>query len=336
MKTYAAYYDNIVREDSSSGGVFSLLAQQFEVVYGVAMTRDCYGAQYVRTEGDISPLRGSKYLQARAGDILKRVKKDLEAGRQVLFSGTGCQINGLKCFLGREYENLTCVDVVCHGAPSPKLWRAYALYQEGKNGKLKSVNFRCKEDSWENFGMKENQLYIPKEVNPFMHMFLQDYCLRPACYACHAKYEKQADLTIGDFWGIDRCAPEMNDGRGTSLVITRTEKGQALFDGLKEALVWKEVSYRDGIRSNLAEYASVSRPKERDTFFDDLASLPFEELTRKYAADKKIPFVTRAVRKAKSLVKKILRRGSRPTQRSSGSYGMLLTSERNETYFQNK
>lgn len=308
MKTYAAYYDDIVREESSSGGVFSLLAQQFEVVYGVAMTRDCYGAEYVRTQGDISPLRGSKYLQARVGDALKQVKKDLEAGSQVLFTGTGCQINGLKCFLGKEYENLTCVDVVCHGTPSPKLWREYAQYQESRNGKLESVNFRCKENSWENSGMKENQRYIPKEDDPFMHMFLNDFCLRPSCYACHAKHEKKADMTIGDFWGIDRCAPEMNDGRGTSLVITRTEKGQALFDGIKEKLVWKEVSYQDGVRGNLAEYASVSRPKERDTFFDDMNALPFEELAKKYEADKKVPFVERIIRKAKSLAKKLLRR----------------------------
>lgn len=308
MKTYAAYYDNPVREESSSGGVFSLLAQQFEIVYGVAMTRDCYGAEYVRTQGDISALRSSKYLQARAGDILKQVKKDLEAGRQVLFTGTGCQINGLKSFLGKEYGNLTCVDIVCHGTPSPKLWREYAQYQESRNGKLESVNFRCKEESWENYGIKENQLYTPKAVHPFMHMFLNDFCLRPSCYACHAKYEKKADMTIGDFWGIDRCAPEMNDGRGTSLVITRTEKGQALFDGLKEQLVWKEVSYKDGVRGNLAEHASVSRPKERDTFFDDMNALPFEELAKKYEADKKVPFVERIVRKAKSLAKKLLRR----------------------------
>lgn len=308
MKTYAAYYDDIVREESSSGGVFSLLAQQFAVVYGVAMTRDCYGAEYVRTQGDFSPLRGSKYLQARVGDTLKQIKTDLEAGTQVLFTGTGCQINGLKCFLGKDYGNLTCVDVVCHGAPSPKLWREYARYQESQNGKLETVSFRCKENSWKDFGMKENQRYIPKEDDPFMHMFLQDFCLRPACYSCHAKYEKRADMTIGDFWGIDRCAPEMNDGRGTSLVITRTEKGQALFDSVKENLVWKEVRYEDGIRGNRAEYTSVFRPKERDTFFDDMNALSFEALSKKYEANQKVPFVKMAVRKAKALAKKILRK----------------------------
>ena len=156
LQTYACCYkcDNI-RLHSSSGGVFSLLAQQFEVVYGVAMTGDCYGAEFVRVEHDIAPLRGSKYLQAKVGDAYKQAKQDLLDGRRVLFTGTGCQINGLRCFLGKDYENLLCVDVICHGAPSPALWRKYARYQEEKNGgKLSTVNFRCKDNGWKDFGMK--------------------------------------------------------------------------------------------------------------------------------------------------------------------------------------
>lgn len=224
MKTYAAIYnDNEIRESSSSGGVFSALAGKFDVVYGVAMTEDCYGAEMIRVEGDISSLRGSKYFQAKMGDAFKLVRKDVEEGRKVLFSGTGCQINGLSKFLGKEYPNLFLLDIICHGTPSPKLWREYAEYQESKYGKLKCVNFRCKEDSWSDFGMKENQLYISKNKDPFMRMFLSNFCLRPSCYECHAKNFKCADMTIADFWGIENVAPEMDDGRGTSLVIARTE-----------------------------------------------------------------------------------------------------------------
>ena len=107
MKTYAAIYkDNKIRENSSSGGIFSALAEKFDVVYGVSMTDDCYGAEMIRVEGDISPLRGSKYFQAKVGDAFKLVKKDVEEGKKVLFSGTGCQINGLKMFLGKESRNL--------------------------------------------------------------------------------------------------------------------------------------------------------------------------------------------------------------------------------------
>ena len=308
MKTYAGIYNNNeIRENSSSGGIFSALADKFDVVYGVAMTNDCYGAEIIRVEGDISPLRGSKYFQAKVGDTFKQVKKDLEDGRKVLFSGTGCQINGLTMLLGKEYPNLFLLDIICHGTPSPKLWREYAKYQEKKHGKLESVNFRCKDDSWIDFGIKENQLYISKDTDPFMCMFLRNYCLRPACYDCHAKHYKKSDMTIADFWGIENVAPEMNDGRGTSLVITRTEKGQELFDSIKSELKWKEVSYEDGVKGNPSEYSSVARPQQRDTFFEDLDQLGFRKLSIKYIEG---PLWKRAGRKIKRTIKKILRGGN--------------------------
>ena len=326
MKTYAGIYNNNeIRENSSSGGIFSALADKFDVVYGAAMTADCYGAEMIRVEGDISPLRGSKYFQAKVGDTFKHVKKDLEEGRKVLFSGTGCQINGLSMFLGKEYQNLFLLDIICHGTPSPKLWREYVAYQEKQHGKLESVNFRCKDDSWVDFGMKENQLYISKDIDSFMRMFLRNYCLRPACYDCHAKHYKKSDMTIADFWGIENVAPEMNDGRGTSLVITRSEKGQELFESIKSELKWKEVSYEEGVKGNPSEYSSVARPQQRDTFFEDLEKMSFEEMEKKYAADIKVSFPRKVVRKIKRTIKKILRGVPQIKQRTNADYGMLLT-----------
>lgn len=327
MKTYAAIYNNNeIRENSSSGGIFSALAENLDVVYGVAMTEDCYGAEMIRVEGDISPLRGSKYFQAKVADTFKQVKKDLEEGRKVLFSGTGCQINGLTMFLGKEYPNLFLLDIICHGTPSPKLWREYAKYQEKKHGKLESVNFRCKDDSWVDFGMKENQLYISKDTDSFMRMFLRNYCLRPACYECHAKHYKKSDMTIADFWGIENVAPEMNDGRGTSLVITRTENGQELFEIIKKELKWKEVSYEEGVKGNPSEYKSVPRPQLRDTFFNDLEKLPFEEMEKKYAADIKVSFPRKIVRKIKRTIKGILGGGvPQIKHKTNADYGILLT-----------
>ena len=319
MKTYAAYYDNEIRLSSSSGGIFSLLATNFDVIYGVAMSEDCYGAEFVRVEGDVAPLRGSKYFQAKVGDTFKEVKKDLLDGKRVLFSGTGCQINGLALFLGKEYENLFLLDFICHGVPSPKLWMAYVAYQESKYGKLQSVNFRCKDDSWQDFGMKEKvgenkegceeetQLYISKDVDSFMCMFLRNHCLRPSCYDCHAKFYKKSDMTIADFWGIESVAPEMNDGKGTSLVITRSDKGQELFESIKSELKWKEVSYEDGVRGNPSEYSSVERSATRDTFFADLDTFSFEEMEKKYAADIKISLLRRAKNKTKRCIKKIVK-----------------------------
>ena len=341
MKTYAAYYDNEIRLSSSSGGIFSLLVASFDVVYGVAMSEDCYECKFVRVEGDVAPLRGSKYFQAKVGDTFREVKKDLLDGKRVLFSGTGCQINGLSSFLGKEYPNLFLLDIICHGVPSPKLWKEYVEYQEKKHGKLQSVNFRCKDDSWQNFGMKEKvgegmkeseevkQLYISKDVDSFMRMFLRNHCLRPSCYDCHAKFYKKSDMTIADFWGIESVAPEMNDGKGTSLVITRTDKGQELFESIKSELKWKEVSYKDGVRGNPSEYSSVTRPATRDTFFVDLDTLSFEEMEKKYAEDIKTSLLRRAKNKIKRCIKKIVKilsgGGTPIKQKSNADYGMLFT-----------
>ena len=140
--------------------------EQHGVVYGVAMSEDCYSAEFISVtcKEQLTKLRGSKYLQAKVGNSYKRVKEDLVSGTPVLFSGTGCQVNGLKSFLGKEYENLICVDVICHGALSPALWQKYATYQEQKNGgKLKDINFRCKDNGWTDFGMKEICKSVPND-----------------------------------------------------------------------------------------------------------------------------------------------------------------------------
>ena len=325
IKVYACYNaDKNVRLSSSSGAVFSSLAEyvleQQGTVYGVAMSTDCYSAEFisVTSKDGLKKLRGSKYLQAKVGSTYKSVKKDLISGKLILFSGTGCQVNGLKSFLGKDYDNLICVDVICHGAPSPALWREYAKYQEQKNGgKLRGINFRCKDDSWTDFGMEEicksipegetKKLYISKDKDAYMQMFLRDYCLRPSCYECTAKRIKMSDLTIADFWGINDVAPDMNDGMGTSLVLIRTEKGKNIFGKISDCMKLKEVSYEDGVKGNPAEFRSCVRPIQRDSFFDDMQNISFEELEQKYAAPIKLSFVTKVKRKTKKAIKKVLR-----------------------------
>ena len=325
IKVYAGYNINQdVRLGSSSGAIFSLLAErvlaQNGSVYGVRMSDDCYSAEFTRVTDatGLIWLRGSKYLQAKVGDTYKQVKGDLLRGKFVLFSGTGCQVNGLKNFLGKEYDNLLCVDVICHGTPSPAIWKKYAEYQEKKNGgKLKGINFRCKDDSWTDFGMKEilenipqgevKQLYISKDRDSYMQMFLRDYCLRPSCYNCVAKKVKMADLTIADFWGINDVAPEMNDGKGTSLVLIRTLKGEKIFEIISDKLKLKEVTYEEGVRCNPAEYKSCWRPLQRDTFFTDLYTMRFEEFEKKYVPPVKVTFKSRVKRKIKNTIKFALR-----------------------------
>lgn len=342
LEVYACYNtDKGVRLSSSSGAVFSSLAEyvleQQGIVYGVAMSTDCYSAEFisVTSKEHLTKLRGSKYLQAKVGNTYKSLKADLMSGKLVLFSGTGCQVNGLKSFLGKEYENLICVDVICHGAPSPTLWRKYVTYQEQKNGgKLKGINFRCKDDSWTDFGMKEicenipgdetKKLYISKDKDAYMQMFLRNYCLRPSCYECTAKKVKMSDLTIADFWGINDVARDMNDGMGTSLVLIRTEKGKDIFEKISSSMKRKEVSYKDGVRGNPAEYKSCARPMQRNTFFDDMQRMSFEELKQKYAAPIKLSFVTKVKRKAKKAIKKVLRVIGGAEHEHSQEYGLLF------------
>lgn len=326
LDTYAAYCkDNSLRKNSSSGGVFSLLAEfvlkQQGVVYGVSMSQDCYFAEFisVRKCEDLTKLRGSKYLQAKIGNTYRNVKNDLISGKFVLFSGTGCQINGLKNYLGKQYDNLICVDVICHGVPSPALWRKYVEYQENNNGgKLKSINFRCKNCNWTDFGMKETldtfegneskKLYISKDKDAYMQMFLKNYSLRPSCYECVAKKVKLSDLTIADFWGIDAVAPDMNDGMGTSLVIIRTDKGKDIFKKISSNIKFKKVSYEDGVRKNPSEYQSCCKPMLRDTFFDDMYCMSFEELEKKYISFDNMRLVNRVKRKIKRGIVAVLRK----------------------------
>ena len=338
LTTFACYStNNDIRNASSSGGIFSLIAEEVlseaGAVYGVAMTEDCYGAEFIRVgrKEQLEKLRCSKYLQARIGNAFTLVKQDLLEGKRVLFSGACCQINGLKSFLGKDYDTLLCVDVICHGVPSPALWRKYAEYQEKKNdGKLKSINFRCKDNSWTDFGMKKiiekdgvKELYISKDVDPYMQMFLRDYCLRPSCYDCTSKKAKESDLTIGDFWGIDNVAPEMNDGKGTSVVFIRTEKGKREFEAISN-LILKEVSYEDGVRYNNAEYKSCTKPPEREVFFNDMNTLTFDELNRKYILPSKI---SRMKRRAKNIIKRMFLKGKireRERERERIHYELLF------------
>lgn len=321
IKAYACYNtDESIRLNSSSGGVFSLLAEYIlekqGIVYGVTMSEDCYSAEYagITCTADLPKLRGSKYLQAKAGNIFREIKQNLTEGKLVLFSGTGCQVNGLKKFLAKSYDNLLCVDVICHGTPSPALWKKYVQYQESKNnGKLRYINFRCKNDSWKDFGMQEGmsaipesrlkKIYISKDVDSYMQMFLKDYCLRPSCYKCMAKKVKMSDLTVADFWGIDNVAPEMNDGKGISLVLIRTEAGRRVFENIINKMKLKKVTYEEGCRGNPSEYSSVKRPEERDTFYENMQRLSFEQLEKVYGLPKRISMKSRVKKKVKHILR---------------------------------
>lgn len=337
ISTYAAYAINDkLRMNSSSGAIFSILAEYIlrkgGVVYGVTMSKDCKSGEFIRVTDkvNLSKLRGSKYLQAKVDRTYQKVKLDLESRKVVFFTGTGCQVNGLKLFLGKSYDNLLCVDFICHGVPSPGLWRKYVeSIEKHNNAQLVNVNFRCKDRSWFDFGMKKidskhKAIYVSKDRDPYMLMFLRDYCLRPACYECVAKNYKSADLTLADFWGIDRVAPKLNDGKGISLVLVRTEKGKKLFKESGSDLVTKNVSYEDGVNGNRAEYSSTKRPVERDCFFNDMSNLNFQQLKAKYAVPTPIPFKNKVKKSIKKMMKFILKKIMRRSIKNDFNYGILF------------
>lgn len=314
ISAWAAYYDNNIRLESSSGGFFSVLAEEVlsvgGIVYGVTMDEDCYGASFIRVDSssELKKLRGSKYLQAKMFDTLRNVENDLKKGIYVLFSGTGCQVNGLRSFLRKDYPNLLCVDVICHGVPSPLIWKKYVEYiEETQQGKIIDVNFRCKDEGWKCYGIKEKGnlflLFNSKDTDPFMRFFLSDLSLRPSCYSCNAKSTKCSDFSIGDFWRIHEVDMNMDDDKGTSLILIRTNKADKVFQRIKNRLIIREVNYYDGVIRNPAEYRSVNRPDMRDSFFNDIHKLSIDELMKKYIIP---PIYKQIGHKIKLIIKRMI------------------------------
>ena len=253
LAAYAAYVaDEELRQKSSSGGLFSALAadnlQQGGVVFGAAMDGPysvCHTA--VSEEKELDALRGSKYLQSHIHRSFARVQRYLRRGKPVLFTGTACEVAGLKGFLGKEYENLVTVDVLCHGVPSPAVWKAYVKEHEGANGSsVRTIDFRNKSQGWNEFSMKlrfaDGRTYEESfRKDPFMQLFLRNAILRPSCHACPFKaLERDSDLTVGDAWGVEDVFPDFSDDKVTSVVLVHTERGAELLERVRDGLVLKE------------------------------------------------------------------------------------------------
>ena len=280
---YAAYaLKKEIRLQSSSGGIFTLLAEyvldQNGVVFGAAYD-DNWMVHHICIEdkNELWKLRGSKYLQSRVEDTYKIAKKALVEGKMVLYSGVACQISGLKSFLGKEYDNLVTVDVLCHGVPTPKLWEKYIRqHMQQQSSCLKAVSFREKNLGWKKFSMKlvfENQsVYTrPFTQDDFMKLFLKNICLRPSCYDCRFKgINRESDLTIGDFWGIENVLPDMDDDQGTSVVLVQSEKGQQIFKELSKKMRTKEIDVEIALPITAESRHSVAEHPKRKVFFEKI------------------------------------------------------------------
>jgi len=237
--------DEEVRLRSSSGGIFSILAERVlangGAVFGAAFAAD-FSVHHIMIEhvNDLPRLSGSKYIQSRIEDSYQQAEKRLKSGRAVLFSGTGCQIAGLKAYLKAEYEMLYTVDLFCHGVPSPAVWKKYLQFQENAYGSpVKAVCFRNKSYGWHQFSMRlqfENEEVYDKvhSEDAFMRLFLKNICLRPSCHDCKFRESRSgSDIMIGDAWGIESWMPEMDDNKGTSIVLVNTDKGRHVYGKLE-------------------------------------------------------------------------------------------------------
>lgn len=283
-----------IRLASSSGGVFSLIAEnvinQQGVVIGAAFDDNFLVKHIIVDDVDgLAKLRGSKYVQSDTSDTFSKTKQFLDEGRIVLYSGTPCQIAGLLSFLNKPYENLVTLDLICHGAPSPAVWQKYVKFRSSlANSNVKKVSFRYKEHSLKSFStafvFDNCEHYICKfNHDPFMKVFLKDLCLRPSCYDCKFKsMHRKADITLADFWGIQNVLPEFDDDKGTSLVLINTKKGNQILKGIEENIIIKEVNVDDAIRYNSSAIQSVKQPKARKKFMATVNSSNFEKVARKY------------------------------------------------------
>ena len=290
LNVYAAKNkDEEIRIKSSSGGVFTLLAEntirEGGVVFGAKFDNNWEVVHdYTETIDGLSSFRGSKYVQSRIEDNYKKAKIFLQKGRRVLFSGTPCQIAGLKRYLKKDYDNLLCVDFVCHGVPSPKVWRYYVnnlckKFKAINTTHISDVNFREKSRGWKNFSLlisflskspqedKVTNIYsIPFSKETFMRLFLENIILRPSCYNCQFRsLSSGADITIGDFWGIEKVDREFDDNKGISLVVNNSEKGKNTLN--TKELFLKNCQFEEALKYNSPLVSSCDSHPLRSFFF---------------------------------------------------------------------
>lgn len=286
-----------IRMQSSSGGVFTAVAEKIladgGVVFGAAFNDDFKAVEHipVETGEGLRKLRGSKYVQSRIGDSYEKAKRELEKGRKVLFTGTPCQIGGLLSFLKKDYENLFTQDIICHGVPSPSVWGKYVELREEKAGaKTTFASFRAKNTGWVKFSMlmkfENGKEYTqPLSDDLFVLGFLKNIYLRSSCYDCAFKtIYRQADITLADFWGVWNLHPEMHDDKGTSLVITNSEKGECLINSIANQLEIIETDVSEAVKFNSAAENSVPHNAQREQFVKDFEFEPFEKTLKKYCS----------------------------------------------------
>lgn len=323
---FVGYYKDVDRRiKSSSGGIFYPLAKsiliKWGLVFGVAFDEELKAHHiHIDKEADLPLLMGSKYMQSRTEETYVECKEALDNDRWVLYSGVACQIAGLKAYLGKDYEKLLTVDVLCHGAPSPEVWALYLKYRANKAGAdPKDVSFRDKVRSWSDFCLRidfenEKQFLAPHNRDYYYYYyFLANVGLRPSCHHCaYRGLERASDLTIGDAWGINGYMPEFNDEKGVSAIITHTDKGNAFLTEIKDSLELKDIPIEMVLPPSSGGRKDTTPYPTRAQFFRDFADgkdyqyLIDHDLPKHWPP--KAPLWRRVLSKGKRILKKMLGR----------------------------
>lgn len=286
-----------IRAQSSSGGFYTLLSN-----YILSIRGEIYGTRYaedmnVKHDLATNPLqrdrfRGSKYVQSDIGKTYISIEKTLKAGKAVLFTGTPCQVAALKQYLKVRHvdtQKLLLNDIVCHGVPSPKLWKEYIQFLETRHqGKLISFSFRNKEAGWRGYHIKAmfsdgRTICDDSDTQSYTKMFSLDIMLRPSCYYCpFAQNERCGDITIGDFWGIEKIDCDYSDNQGISMVFANSQEGQAL---LHELVSTEDLSYKTYLMKQILQpalYMPTDFGLNYDFFWRDYKKHGFVFVARKY------------------------------------------------------
>ena len=311
---YAAYNtDDHVLMSSSSGGIFyqlaSLVLEDNGIVIGAAFDNNQKLVHTIATnKNDMLKLMGSKYLQSDLKKIYKIIKETL-TNKKVLFVGTPCQVAGLKSYIGSENPNLICVDLICHGVPSIKLFEKYVEELQISNSDvLNKYNFRDKSTGWDNYSVSIKFGNSSKKElstnNSYMKLYLSNLALRESCYNCNFKLgNKYSDITLGDYWGIQNFHKDMYNKKGVSAVIINTKKGAEVFDKIKNNIIYRKTSLNDIVSGNPCLKKSCDIPLKREMFFEDMKNYSCNELCKKYC---KIPLYKKIIMKLKSIIKTII------------------------------
>lgn len=300
--TIAAIHKNMrVRWNSTSGGAYTAIAEamlkQGGYISGAVYNDGFTGVHNYVTNNpeDLDKLRSSKYLQSNAEGLFKQIKQLLTKGEKVLACGTPCQMAALRAFLRKDYENLIIVDFICRGVNSPKVYRAYLDSLEKKYGsKVVYVKAKNKELGWRNLTRKvtfaNGQSYYGVHMNDdFRRGYHTNVFCRPSCYECQFKgFPRIADITLGDFWGIERIDRNLDNNIGTSMILLNSRKGEKYFDQIKESIEYKEAPFESIFKGNGALTSSLAPATiDRESFFKDLEDKDFDYVTSKYYPKKK-------------------------------------------------